>query len=385
VDEQALALGDAGDDTVDEQALALGDAGDDTTEVGRAMPGLVAAAGDLAAAVPQGAVLTLVLRMDRIRVNPNGHHVGELLEGIRDWRAVLDGTEIDPLRDFDTILLASADPFGTPQDPPDVLALVRTRVPRGFLRASVEQMAGARPPSLPSPPSMGAVDGGGLWEGELRAHFTRPDAGALAPPVRRVWRRQGGVEVATIDRYMGPHEVVLLGEDLAAIAPRARVPELLAVLGARGARAMARGGDPRLLTLFQAEGVRNLLALPGRATLIPTRAEVVVHETRAGGVPDGGVILTLRLVYEDDAQAARAAPLITAFVRDLQDAVDGFASTLQGRVAAASGAVHFERLRGALQALQVRAEGSAVWGEATLSAAEVAELLNVQRLAQIFR
>jgi len=54
-------------------------------------------------------------------------------------------------------------------------------------------------------------------------------------------------------------------------------------------------------------------------------------------------------------------------------------------VAAASGAVHCGRVRGALQALQVRAEGSAVWGEATLSAAEVAELLNVQRLAQIFR
>ena len=395
VDEFALALADAGEDgAADESALAAaddagdgGDAADESAlalaDAGTGMPSLAAAAGDLAAAIPQGSVVTLVLKMDRVRANPNGPRVRELLDGIRDWRTVLDGTEIDPVRDFDAILLASADPFGTPEDPPDVLAVVRTHAPRGFLRASVEQMAGARPPS--SLPPLAGPDGGAAPEGDLREHFTRPDAGVLAPPTRRVWRRQGGAEVATIDRYMGPHEVVLLGEDLAAIAPRARVPQLLAVLGARGARAMARGGDSRLLLALQAEGVRNLLALPGRATLVPTRAEVAVHETRAGGAPDGGVTLSALLPYEDDAQAARAAPLLAAFARDLQDSVDGFANTLQGRVAAASGAVHFDRLRRALQAVQVRSEGAAVRVEASLSADEVAELLNVQRLAQIFR
>lgn len=362
-------------------AVALADA--PVNEAPTAPPSIASAAGELAAAIPQGSVVTLVLKMDRVRANPNGVRVSELLEAIRDWRAVLDGTEIDPVRDLDTILLASANPFGTAQSPPDILAVVRSRAPRGFLRASVEQMAGARPPSgLPAVPS---VDGGSAREGQLREHFARPDAGALPPPTRRIWRRQGGVEVTTIDRYLGPHEVVLLGDDLAAIAPRARVPQLLAVLGPRGAQALARGGDPRLLLLLHAEGLRNLLALPGRATLIPRRAEVALRETRAGDAPDGGVTLSALLPYEDDAQAARAAPLLAAFARDLQDTVDTFANTLQGRVAAASGAVHFDRLRGALQALRVEADGAGVRVTATWTSDEVAELLNVQRLAQIFQ
>jgi len=366
----------------DDAALALADAGE-PQDTSSGMPSLASAAGDLAGAIPAGAVVTFVLKMDRVRANPNGQHVSDLLGGIRDWRAVLDGTEIDPVRDFDTILLASANPFGTPEAPPDVLAVVRTHAPRGFLRASVEQMAGARGAS-PLPP-LAPDDAGSRREGDLREHFARVDAGVLPPPSRRIWRRQGGAEVATIDRYLGPHEVVLLGDDLAAIAPRARVPQLLAVLGARGARAMARGGDPRLLAMLQAEGVRNLLRLPGRATLIPLRAEVTLHETREGREPDGGAVLTALLPYEDEAQAARVAPIVEAFSRDLLDTIDGYANTLQGRIATASGAVHFGLLRSAINSLRVRADGATLRVEATLMADEVAELLNVQRLAQIFR
>ena len=366
----------------DDAALALADASE-PVDASSGMPSLASAAGDLAGAIPAGAVVSFVLKMDRVRANPNGVHVGELLGGIRDWRTVLDGTEIDPVRDFDAILLASANPFGTPEAPPDVLAVVRTHAPRGFLRASVEQMAGARAAS--SLPPIAPDDAGTRREGDLREHFARADAGALTPPTRRIWRRQGGAEVATVDRYLGPHEIVLLGEDLAAIAPRARVPQLLAVLGSRGARAMARGGDPRLLALLQAEGLRNLLQLPGRATLIPTRAEVAIHETREDGAPDGGVVLTALLPYEDEAQAARVAPIVTAFSRDLLDTIDGYANTLQGRIASASGAVHFGLLRSAINSIRVRADGAAVRVEATLMADEVAELLNVQRLAQIFR
>jgi hypothetical protein len=384
-DDVALALGEdvaATDDAVDASVLASADAGA-AQDASTGMPSLASAAGDLAAAIPAGSVVSLVLKMDRVRANPNGPRVSDLLGGIRDWRAVLDGTEIDPVRDFDAILLASADPFGTPTDPPDILAVVRTHAPRGFLRASVEQMAGARRAS-PLPP-IAPDDAGVRREGDLREHFTRVDAGVLPPPTRRIWRRQGGAEVTTIDRYMGPHEVVLLGEDLAAIAPRARVPQLLAVLGGRGARAMARGGDPRLLALVQAEGLRNLLRLPGRATFVPLRAEVAIHATHAGGAPDGGVTLTALLPYEDEAQAARVAPLVEAFARDMLDTIDGYANTLQGRIAAGSGAVHFGLLRSAINALHFRADGAALRVEATLMADEVEELLNIQRLAQIFR
>lgn len=374
------ALDDAGVDAGDESAMALADASVDAGP--RGVPGIAGEVGDLAPAIPAGSVVTLLLRTDRIRRNPNGPRVSELLRGIRDWRQVLDGTELDPVEDFNMVLLASADPFGTPDDPPDLSVIVRTRGPRGFLRASIEQMAGARaassgPVELP--------DGGSDPSGTLRDHFAHRDAGALPRPSRPVWRRQGGAEVATIDRYMGPHAVVLLGDDLAAIAAPARVPQLLAVLGARTATAHASERDDTLLAVVQADGLRNLLSLPGRATMIPTRADVALYETRAGGAPDGGASLLAVLPYEDDAQPARVAPLLGAFIEDLVDNIDRFANSLQGRLAEGSGVVHFDVLRSALRAIHARADGSTIRVEATLTADEVAELLNAQRLAQMFR
>ena len=80
----------------------------------------------MAAAIPAGAVVTLLLRTDRLREGPHARRVGALLDGIRDWQAVLGGTEIDPIRDFDAVLLASANPVGTRAHPPDLMAIVRT-------------------------------------------------------------------------------------------------------------------------------------------------------------------------------------------------------------------------------------------------------------------
>jgi hypothetical protein len=380
-EESAMAaLDDAGIEVTDASAMALADAAVDAGP--RGVPGIAGEAGALAAAIPAGSVVTLLLRTDRIRRNPNGPRVSALLRGIRDWRQVLDGTELDPVEDFNMVLIASADPFGTPDDPPDLSVIVRTRGPRGFLRASIEQMAGARaasrgPVELP--------DGGSDPSGTLRDHFARRDAGALPRPARPVWRRQGGAEVATVDRYMGPHAVVLLGDDLAAIAAPARVPQLLAVLGARTAAATSSERDDTLLAVLQADGLRNLLSLPGRATMIPARAEVALYETRAGGAADGGASLLAVLPYEDDAQPARVAPLLGAFLEDLVDNVDRFAGSLQGRLAEGSGVVHFDTLRSALRAIHARADGNSIRVEATLTADEVAELLNAQRLAQMFR
>jgi hypothetical protein len=383
LDEQALAqLDDAGAD--DAALLASADVPDASAT--RGIPGLASAAGDLAAAVPQGSVLTFLLRMDRVRDNPQAPRVSALLMGIRDWRQVLDGTEIDPVRDLNTILMASANPFGTREHPPDFLAVVRTRVPRAFLRASVEQMTGARAPSIAPPPPLDGDDAG-VVSGPLRAHFESLDGGALPRASRAVWRRQGGAEVATIDRYWGPHAVMLLGDDLAVIAPPARVPALLAVLGARAHTASSRdrgrsGG--RLIALLQAEGVRNLVALPGRGDVLPRRLDLAIHETRDGGAPDGGAELLAVLHYDNDAQAARVVPLFNALQQDLVDRVNEFASTLQGRLAAGSGAVRFGPLRSAIEVLRARADGNTLRVEATLSSDEVGELLNVQRLAAMF-
>jgi hypothetical protein len=78
-------------------------------------------------------------------------------------------------------------------------------------------------------------------------------------------------------------------------------------------------------------------------------------------------------------------PVLFAAGMSLLDTIDGYANTLQGRIAAGSGAVHFGLLRSAINALHFRADGAALRVEATLMADEVEELLNIQRLAQIFR
>ncbi len=379
-DERALAaLDDAGDDGGDASALALVDVMTDAALP--SVPGIASAVGALAPAIPAGSVVTLLLRMDRIRQSPNGPRVGELLRGIRDWRQVLDGTEIDPVEDFNTVLLASADPFGTPEDPPDLSVIVRTRSPRGFLRASVEQMAGARArTSTPVPLPDGGID----TSNTLRDRFNRFDAGVLPRPTRPVWRRQGGAEIATIDRYMGPHAVILLGDDLAAIASPARVPQLLAVLGARTAAARSQPQGDHIVALLQADGMRNLLSLPGRATMVPTRADVVLYETRGPDGPDGGVDLLAVFPYEDETQPARSVAFMNAYIEATIDNVNRFSGTLQGRLASGSGAVHFDRVVSALRALRISADGATVRIAARLSAEEVAELLNIQRLAQLF-
>ena len=75
---------------------------------------------------------------------------------------------------------------------------------------------------------------------------------------------------------------------------------------------------------------------------------------------------------------------MNAYIEGTIDNVNRFSGTLQGRLAAGSGAVHFDRLVSALRALRLSADGNTVRLTARLTVEEVAELLNVQRLAQIF-
>ena len=61
----------------------------------------------LAALSPPGAQLALRLDLDAIRESPLSEDVRELLAGVPDVRALLDGSEIDPLRDLSRLFLAS--------------------------------------------------------------------------------------------------------------------------------------------------------------------------------------------------------------------------------------------------------------------------------------
>lgn len=378
---------DAGEDP-DAMTVAVADASvpeDASTEPG--VPGFASAAPDLAPAIPAGSVVTLLLRTDRLRENPQAPRIAALLDGIRDWRAVLGGTELDPLQDFNSILMASANPFGSRGRPPDLMALVRTRGPRGFLRASIEQMAGARP-SSPVLAANSAADAGDAGPLTLRAQFEQPDGAVLPPAERAIWTRRGGAEVATVDRYIGPLSVVLLGEDLAAIASPERVPTLLSVLAARRGmtdRASDQGREGRLVALLQANGLRRLIAAPGAQGLVPSRADLGLYATRSDGRPNGGAELLSLWQYDEPAQAERMRDLFSAYMVELDQVLNQYGSSLQGRLAEGAGAVHFDRLHSIVHALGARADGNVLRIEATLGPDEVAELLNVQRLVQVFR
>ncbi|MDB4928367.1 MAG: hypothetical protein JWM10_851, partial [Myxococcaceae bacterium] len=343
-----------------------------------------ATAGAMAAAIPAGAVVTLLLRTDRLRAGPHAARVRSLLEGIRDWQMVLGGTELDPIRDFDAVLLASANPVGTREHPPDLMAVVRTHARRDFLRASVEQMAGVRAntPSGTLPPDAGT----------LRDHFARPGAAPLPRPSRAIWTRRNGVETTTVDRYLGPTAVALLDDDLAVFASPQRLPTLLAVLGGQTAIASAlprddaAGGGPRVVAILTARGARNLLSAPGRTNPVPVEADFALLATRdAAGDDDGGAVLRSTWRYDSAEQATAAARLVAAFALDLDDSIEQFSHTMGGIAANATGTVRLAVLRRALTRLHASPEGATVRLDATLDREEVTELLNVQRLAGLFQ
>jgi hypothetical protein len=382
VDESAVAMVDAG--IVDESAVAMVDAGivdesavavADVPPPGSTVPGIASAAPDLVNAIPAGAAVTLLLRSDRLRQNPNGPRVTAMLQGIPDWQALLHGTELDPVRDFDAVLLATSRLFYRRGESPDVTAVIRTHTARPFLRASVEQMAGARPPSVDDPDA-----------GTLRDRLAHRDAGALPPPSRPVWRRQGGVEVASIDRYLGPQTVMLLPDDLVLIAPPTRVPALLAMLRTPQGQALrARGpageGDG-LVALLHGEGLRRLLR--GPPTVVPLRAEFAIFETRSGASADGGARLLLRADFDDERQAAAASRVLRELLAALRDQIASARSSPMQSLGAAAVGVSLSELDDALEVLQTRSEGATAVLEGTLSAGQVGQLLRAQALATLF-
>ncbi|MBL8605244.1 MAG: hypothetical protein JNK72_25160 [Myxococcales bacterium] len=373
----ALALND--DASVD-VALALNDdAGADAGPRAPTIPAVAGAAGDLAAAIPAGSVVTLLLRTDRMRDNPNAPALSELLSNIRDWRAILGNTEVDPLRDFDQVLMASANPFPPRGQRPDLMAVVRSRAPRGFLRASIEQMAGARDPSLRD------ADAGP----SLRARF-EGDAGAPPRASRNIWTRRGTSEVTTVESYLGPTSVMLLAENLAVIAPPEQVPTLLAILGARrgvasrvGAAAPGRAG--RLVTVVEARNVRALVRAPGGERLVPSQLALAVYVTSHGGAQDGGAELVGSLEFDTPQQAEAAARVYTVGLDDAHDLIDANTRDPRVRIGAAALGVSFGNLHSALRAVHFSAEGASLRIAATLSPDEVAELLHLQRLAPLLR
>jgi len=63
----------------------------------------------LAAFAPEGAQIALRLHLGALRESPLAEDVRGLLEAIPDWRLIVDGSGLDPLRDLERLFLATPD------------------------------------------------------------------------------------------------------------------------------------------------------------------------------------------------------------------------------------------------------------------------------------
>jgi hypothetical protein len=73
------------------------------------LPSGDAKGGALAAFAPKGAQIALRVHMGRVRQSPLAEDVRNLLDAVPDWRLVLGGSGLDPLRDLERLYLATPD------------------------------------------------------------------------------------------------------------------------------------------------------------------------------------------------------------------------------------------------------------------------------------
>ncbi len=379
-------------------------------------PTVANTAADLAPMIPQGSLVTIALRLDRVRETPHARPVRRILTGIRDWRQMLGGISLDVLDDVDRVVLAASNPFGANGAPPDWVVLVKGsgRSDRQ-LRAAVEAMAASDRPrtdarsfgGTPQPTQPGedggaprAVrpDGGaGVDAGvqdaahavsDIEPMATRPaeaDAGASGDEeTEPVWTARNGAQVATLQRYGAARNFVVLPDGTAAIAMPAQLDALLTAMASRPDGAASASSDPSRgpAVIIESDGVRNVIAevptmhgpfpLPRRATLTVTPDE------------DGeeGATIDARFEYEAPAQA-RAA-------RDEWQYVQGrwgvMIDNAPGVAVLRAGSGLFgvrawpDHLKDAVAAMQFRARGASVTGRVHMTGEQVRAILEGARL-----
>jgi hypothetical protein len=344
------------------------------------VPTFASAAGDLAPMVPRGAVVTLLLRSDRIRSNPNAGSVRRLLGSIPDWEQMLGGSNLDPIDDLDLMLLAAGNPFGADGRPPDWFVLARgAHGSDARLRRAVEAMAAADEPLAPSPLAPPDVDGSVSTPGAAVAQRA-PDAG------RSPWQSgPGGAQIANLERYGARRSFVMLGNGMAAIALPGQVERLLSVMAQRGEGLLGQG-DPRLVLLLEAEGVRNLIEFHTYHGWfpMPRRAAFALYQLLdESGEPTGAAELVGNWLYDDAAQAQHARDELEYsrgrwhLMIQQQTSAQGGLSGILGAIGASVLGIDVPAIRGAIDAMHVSADGERVEIRASLSAQQVRALLHL--------
>jgi hypothetical protein len=250
-----------------EPDAAVADAGT-TADAGPAEPKepahKPATAPALAAFAPKGSQINIRLDVEKIRASPLSEDVRLLLIDAPDFRAVVEGSGIDAIRDLDRLYLASPD-----------------------LRRANVVIAGqhARVPELPQR-AVAAL------------------ATAQGKPAR--WKARGGVNVAPWRNHDDTERVVaLLASDQFVIAPANDLPRVLAVARSMDGAGKALDDHGKSALLALPEGVAAVLTVydarrfaRGNLRGVPTHLEVV---TRIQA--DGGVAVSIRGELETEQAA----------------------------------------------------------------------------------
>lgn len=291
-----------------EDALVPDDAGE--VPDAEATPGAGQPAPELAALGPPGARLSAVLRLDRLR-EPGSAAYGPLVERILrllpDRRRLLDGSDLQPLRDFDSLLVATPNPM----DDAVTFLAVTHRLSDAAMQAELSRAAEAAGQAIEWKEVRGRPVG-------LRARRGRDDRMIVLP--------DAGLVVVATPAYAD----LLLGEEAAGGPPGGGAPAR-SDAGARGptdwqtlARRLSAESD------LVPEGVVFLL---DAANLFSTRRAQALAEGDELAAPAAGLPMPARLrlqvtaavlveaeargSFTDEAAAVRWAQELPALRRKL--------------------------------------------------------------------
>lgn len=284
---------DAGADAAsDARAKSARDAGPRAREDAGAVASLSEDAGALAR-LPAGAQIAVRVDMARIRESPLAGDVRALVAAIPDWKALLEGSGIDPVEQLDRLLIASPNL----QREKIVLAGRYTGGEQVVLQA-VEQLASAR-------------------------------------GVTATWSERGNVRVAPwANRDATERVVALIGPMHFAIARPEDLPRLLAIAAARkhGARAKESAAEA-LLAMEEREGLS--LEVEGAGQFVRRGRRGVPERLRLAAIELAPQRIELRgvLHYANDGEASDARDYLSSlrdtYARNTLVALLGLADPLE--------------------------------------------------------
>jgi len=275
VDGPDAAAGNAGLSDASFADAALGDAGlaaPRVRDAGLLQASVQTDAGATASRLPPGAQIALRVDMARIRTSPVAADVRALLGAIPDWKALLDGSGIDPIEQVDRLLIA------TPNLQRDKIVLAgRYLGGEQVVRDAVQRLASAK--------------------------------GEPAP-----WHSEGNVQVANwANPDATPRVIALVGPQHFTISRAEDLPRVLAIAAARSQR--TRKGAAKqpavhpadaLLSMEDGEGLS--VEVEGAAQFVRRGRRGIPERLRLSAVELAGARIELRgtFSYLDEASAEDA-------------------------------------------------------------------------------